>query len=71
MRLTQRRITMADVRHAIVCAERAEPHDSPPEHGGTCWRILGEDIEGDSLTVGIEAYLDVTTLRRFILCTVF
>ncbi len=69
-RLEERRVTMADVRHAIACALRAETYDCPPRHGGTCWRVAGADMEGEPLCIGVEAYLDVATRQKIILCTV-
>src|SRR5689334_17106291 len=69
-RLELRHVTMADVRNAIAQAAAAVPHDCPSQHQGTCWRILGEDLEGDPLAVAVEAYLDVATREKVILCTV-
>ena len=54
---------------AIQRAARAEPYGDLPRHGGSCWRVLGQDLDGRKLAVGVEAYLDEDE-RWTILCTV-
>ena len=68
-RLARRQITMLDTLHVLRRAPLVEPHPDPPLHDGTCWRVLGRDLDGDrTIGVGVEAFTDEG--RRLILCTV-
>ena len=67
-RMDLRRVTLVDVVAAIQRATRAEPYAGPSRHGGTCWRVFGQDLDGRKLAVGVEAYLDDDE-RWTILCT--
>jgi len=67
--MIDRAVTLLDVAAAVARAARAEPHPDPPRHGGTCWRVHGQDLDGRKLAVGVEAYLDEDE-RWSILCTV-
>jgi hypothetical protein len=59
-----------DVLHAVEHATRARPYDQEPQHGGTCWRVIGPDVDGArSVAVGVEAFLD-RKRRRVVLITV-
>jgi hypothetical protein len=60
---------MVEVLAAIRRGGRAESYSDPPRHGGTCWRVHGQDLDGRKLAVGVEAYLDENQ-RWTILCTV-
>ena len=68
-RMDAREVTLLDVMTAIRRASRVEPYAEQPRHGGTCWRVHGQDLDGRRLAVGVEAYLD-TNQRWAILCTV-
>lgn len=68
-RLWERKISMPDVLIVLKRAARVVPHDDPPRHGGTCWRVLGRDVDGArTIGVGVETYLDERG-RWMILCT--
>src|SRR5438105_3064543 len=69
-RMIDRAVTLLDVAAAVARAARAEPHPDPPRHGGTCWRVHGQDLDGRKLAVGVEAYLAADG-RWAVLCTVF
>jgi hypothetical protein len=68
-RMVDRAVLLVDVLAAISRGARAEPYAEPPRHGGSCWRVHGQDLEGRRLSVGVEAYLDEDQ-RWSILCTV-
>jgi hypothetical protein len=68
-RMTDRAVSLPDVLDAIRRGARAEPFSGPPRHGGTCWRVHGQDSDGRKLAVGVEAYLDESQ-RWTVLCTV-
>ena len=68
-RMSDRGVSLLDVTTAIRRAARAEPYAEPPLHGGTCWRVHGQDLDGRRLAVGVEAYLSEDG-RWAILCTV-
>jgi len=57
-RCTQRKVTLPDWKNAIANATKCIAHDRPPTCGGTAWRVTGPDIEGDELSVGVEAFRD-------------
>jgi hypothetical protein len=63
---------MEDVFNSIEKAVACEPYmNRAPEHGGTCWRVKGPDIdEAKEIAIGVEAFLD-RKRRRCVLCTVF
>ena len=70
-RLSERRIAMADVHHAVGAATDIRPYDGDPVHGGTCWRVSGPDVDEETeIQVGVEAFYDTGRKRAF-LCTVF
>lgn len=70
-RMRERRITLADARHAIEHATQCVPYDGRARQGGTCWRIHGPtlDEDDDGATVGVEVYRD--PLTRLTLVTLF
>jgi hypothetical protein len=68
-RLEQRGETMRSVKTAIARAERVEPYPAMPEHGGTCWRVIGVGTNGKRLGIGVELYLDDND-EWAVLCTV-
>jgi hypothetical protein len=57
-RCAQRRVTLPDWKKAIREATSCKPHDRVPTCGGTAWRVTGTDIEGDELSIGVEAFRD-------------
>lgn len=70
-RCRQRNITLRDAQNAIRRALRCAPYaDGTPLAGGTCWRIVGPDLDGEETTVGVEAFEDHLG-RRVLLITVF
>lgn len=69
-RLARRDVTMLDVLHVLRRAATVEPHADPPRHDGTCWRVIGRDVdETRAIGVGVEAFTDDDG-RRVALCTV-
>lgn len=70
-RCRQRQLSVRDARSAILGATRCIPYaDHTPLAGGTCWRILGPDTDGEETGVGVEAFLDHLG-RRVLLVTIF
>jgi hypothetical protein len=68
--LVERGFDMFDVLHAVEQATRARRYDQEPQHGGTCWRIIGRNVDGNrSVAVGVECFLD-RKRRRVVLITV-
>ena len=65
-------IEMADVHHAIVCATSVIPYTKkPPEHGGTCWRLFGPNLDDErQIAIGFEAFIDASG-KRVVLVTAF
>lgn len=71
VRLRERQLTMDDLLHALERPRTVEAYPGMPEHGGSCWRVFGRDLEGDQeVGVGVEAYLDEQG-RWAVLCTIF
>lgn len=71
VRLTERGLTMADLFHAIRRPSAVEPYAGMPQQGGTCWRVIGHDLEQEQkIAIGVEAYRDERG-RWAILCTIF
>jgi hypothetical protein len=61
---------MRDVRHAIANATSCAVYaNRTPIMGGTSWRVIGREVDGDELTVGVEAFEDLG--KRALLITVF
>lgn len=58
-RLLERGFDMFDVLHAVEHATRVRSYDQEPEHGGTTWRIVGRNVDGNrSVAIGVECFLD-------------
>ncbi len=72
-RLRERRISLADVTHAILNASGCERYDGDAEQGGTCWRITGPTLDEDepSASIGLEAFLTTSRTKKITLVTVF
>ena len=69
-RLVERGFDMLDVLHAVERATRVTAYDQDPQHGGTCWRVTGPDVDvGRRVAVGVECFLD-RKRRRVVLITV-
>jgi hypothetical protein len=70
-RCRQRGITLRDAQNAIRRASHCAAYaGGTPLAGGTCWRIVGPDLDGEETTVGVEAFEDHLG-RRVLLITVF
>lgn len=71
-RCAQRSVTLRDVKLAVRRATSCEAYT--PErgalYGGTTWRVIGPDAEGDLLSVGIECFEDHLG-QKVLLMTVF
>lgn len=70
-RLRERGLSMDDLRHAVAHPRKVEPYSRMPQHGGTCWRLYGRDLDDEQeVGVGFEAYMDERG-RWAVLCTIF
>ena len=71
-RLEERNVDMTDIHTAIDRSHQAEPYkDGKPRAGGTCWRIIGPDCDGDGMIgIGIEVYKELNGTIWITLCTV-
>jgi hypothetical protein len=71
-RLRERGLVMEDVFVSVEQASTCAPYTKhAPEHGGTCWRVTGPNVDGtENVTIGIEAFVDKKK-RRCVLCTIF
>ena len=70
-RCQQRRTSTYEAKLAIARASRCTAYaDRAPLAGGTSWRVVGPDPDGDDLTVGVEAFRDHLG-RRALLVTIF
>jgi hypothetical protein len=71
-RLQERNITWRSAWYAIQRATTCVPY--APERGslagGTSWRITGADLSDETVSVGVETFLDHLG-RRVLLITVF
>jgi hypothetical protein len=58
-RMSERRITLDDLKRATAAATSCMPYSEPPQHGGTSWRVYGPDVDGAcEIGVGYEAFRD-------------
>jgi hypothetical protein len=58
-RCEERNFSIFDAKHLIANATRCEPYvTGTPRHGGTCWRIVGPDIDGTLTGLGVELFRD-------------
>jgi hypothetical protein len=71
-RMAERNVDMLDIHTAIDRSQEVEPYtDGKPRHGGTCWRIIGPDCDGDGMiSIGIEVYKELNGTYWIALCTV-
>lgn len=71
-RCQQRRISPRAWRQVLATAKQCLPYvpDRGPLAGGTSWRIIGEDFEGEETTIGVETYVDRSG-GRVLIITVF
>jgi hypothetical protein len=69
-RFIQRRITLWELKQAVQRATSCVPYERKAIAGGTSWRVVGTTRDGETLTVGIEAFVDHLG-RRVLLITVF
>ncbi len=61
-RMRQRRVSYADIARAIASSTAVEAYSDPNRPalppGTTSWRVIGKDIEGDELRIGVDLTLD-------------
>jgi hypothetical protein len=69
-RFLERRISLWEVKQAVRVATSCMPYERKPTAGGTNWRVSGKTRDGETLTVGVEAFIDHLG-RRALLITVF
>jgi hypothetical protein len=70
-RCRERGVQLDDWKHAIASAPACRPYaDRAPTQGGSVWSVVGTDLDGDALTVSVEAFLDHLG-QRALLITVF
>ncbi len=70
--MVERDIDYLDVEHCLLNPTSCEKYaHGAPEHGGTCWRLHGEDSEEErDIVVAFEAYQEKKR-KRAIVTTVF
>jgi len=69
-RFVERRVSLWELKQAVRAATSCAPYERKSIAGGTNWRITGKTRDGDTLTVGVEAFVDHLG-RRALLITVF
>jgi len=71
-RLRERGVNMLDVHAVFIRCKAVEPYPAGAcANGGTTWRVIGPDADGDRfIAIGIEAYVKGGT-KWVTLCTVF
>jgi hypothetical protein len=70
-RCRQRDVSLWEVKQGIRSATTCAPYaERKSTAGGTNWRVTGRTRDGETLTVGVEAFLDHLG-RRALLITVF
>ena len=71
-RMGERNVNMFDVHTAIDRSATAVPYpDATPVNDGTCWRIIGPDVDGErTLGLGVEVYAAPNRTVWITLCTV-
>jgi hypothetical protein len=66
-----RSVPLVDLKRAIATATKCVKYEGRlPQAGGTNWRVVGTDTDGEETTVGVEAFEDHLG-RRIIVVTVF
>jgi hypothetical protein len=55
--MKERNVRYQDVTHAIYGANHCEPY---PDGGVNAWRVIGEDLDGDGLALGIAIEQGIT-----------
>lgn len=70
--MLERRVTIADVKTAIGRSSHAESYEGKVVNGGTTWRIIGPDCDGETMIgIGVEIFGGVDGKPWFVLITVF
>jgi hypothetical protein len=70
-RCADRNVSLPDWKKAVREARSCDQYaHRDPTCGGTNWRVTGQDIEGDDLTIAVEAFRDRLG-QRVLLITVF
>ena len=58
-RCRQRRFSIFDAKNIAATATVCSPYpEAEILAGGTCWRVLGKDSDGDVAALGVEAFRD-------------
>ena len=69
-RCRQRRFSVFDAKRIAATATTCAPYgEAEILAGGTAWRVLGRDSDGDPAALGVEAFLD-NLGRRVLLITI-
>lgn len=69
-RCRERSFRLADARRVIATATSCASYaDARSFHGGTSWRIVGQDTDGTTSALGVETFQDHMG-RRVLLITV-
>jgi hypothetical protein len=69
-RCRSRRYSIFDAKRIAATATSCSPYaDATILAGGTAWRVLGTDSDGDAASLGVEAFLD-NLGRRVLLITI-
>jgi hypothetical protein len=59
--MRQRRVSVLDIKHAVAVANVATAyvdHDRVLPAGTSSWRLASVDLDGDTLTVGVDLTVD-------------
>jgi len=57
-RCRERCYSIFDAKRIAVTAKTCEPYEAKILANGTCWRVFGQDSNGDKAALGVEAFLD-------------
>ena len=69
-RCRQRRYSIFDAKRIVATSTACEPYpEAPILAGGTGWRVLGQDTDGERAALGVEAFRD-SFGRQVILITI-
>src|SRR6185312_10945512 len=58
-RMASRRLSLADIKNVLLRSTGCSPYEEGKiSRGGACWRIAGQDLDGDQASIGVELYRD-------------